>query len=84
MLVAFLGSLCSLARTRRDLALKNLALRQQDDARTYQGREGFGLGLAIAAWVAEVLGGKISASNRPEGGSLFSVILPLAPSPESR
>ena len=29
MLVAFLGSLCSLARTRGDLTLENLALRQQ-------------------------------------------------------
>src|SRR5260221_1275202 len=29
MLVAVLGSLCSLVRTRRDLALENLALRQQ-------------------------------------------------------
>ena len=55
-----------------------------DDARTYQGREGFGLGLAIAAWATEVHGGRIAASNRLEGGSLFSVSLPLAPSPESR
>ena len=49
-----------------------------DDARTYQGREGVGLGLSIAAWVAEAHGGRISAANRPGGGSLFSVSLPLA------
>lgn len=51
-----------------------------DDARTYRGCEGFGLGLSIAAWVADAHGGRIVAANRPEGGSLFTVDLPWAPS----
>jgi signal transduction histidine kinase len=48
-----------------------------DDARSYRG-EGVGLGLSIAAWVVEAHGGRISAANRPDGGSLFTVSLPLA------
>ena len=38
---------------------------------------GVGLGLAIARRVAEAHGGTITATNRPEGGSVFEVILPL-------
>jgi two-component system OmpR family sensor kinase len=49
-----------------------------DAARAYQGVDGCGLGLAIAAWIAEAQGGKIAARNRPEGGSVFSVTFPLA------
>ncbi len=48
-----------------------------DDARSYQG-EGVGLGLSIAAWVVEAHGGRIWAANRPDGGSLFTVSLPVA------
>jgi heavy metal sensor kinase len=49
-----------------------------DDARSHSGVPGSGLGLAVAAWIVEAHGGSITASNRPEGGSLFSVHLPLA------
>ena len=49
-----------------------------DHARGYGAATGFGLGLAIAAWVAEAHGGRITAENRPGGGTRFSVSLPLA------
>jgi two-component system OmpR family sensor kinase len=48
-----------------------------DSARTHHGTDGCGLGLAIAAWIAEAHGGEISARNRDEGGSVFAVALPL-------
>ena len=42
---------------------------------------GTGIGLAIARHLTELLGGTIEAANRPEGGAVFTVRLPLdAPS----
>lgn len=38
---------------------------------------GVGLGLAIARRVAEAHGGTITAANRPGGGAVFEIILPL-------
>ncbi|HEY7591131.1 MAG TPA: HAMP domain-containing sensor histidine kinase [Candidatus Limnocylindrales bacterium] len=42
-----------------------------------RGRGGSGLGLAIAAENASLLGGSLTASNRPEGGLRFELRLPV-------
>jgi two-component system sensor histidine kinase KdpD len=47
------------------------------------GRPGAGLGLAICKAIAIAHGGSITAANRPGGGSVFSLRLPLGgPAPE--
>ena len=48
-----------------------------DEART-RAAGGSGLGLAIAKQWVEAHGGKITASNRSEGGACFTILLPLA------
>lgn len=42
-----------------------------------RGQEGSGLGLSIARWIVDQHGGHIRATNRPEGGSTFTVLVPL-------
>ncbi|WP_347491198.1 HAMP domain-containing sensor histidine kinase [Desulfoscipio sp. XC116] len=42
-----------------------------------RGQEGSGLGLSIARWIVNRHGGFISAANRPEGGGVFTVRLPI-------
>jgi len=45
------------------------------------GRSGVGLGLAVCRGMIEAHGGTITAANRPEGGALLTVRLPLGGAP---
>jgi two-component system OmpR family sensor kinase len=49
------------------------------DLRGVTERGGFGLGLAIAQWIAHAHGGTLTAQSRLGRGSIFTVLLPIAP-----
>ena len=42
-------------------------------------RGGFGLGLSIAQWIVQAHGGTLTVQSRLGRGSMFSVVLPMAP-----
>ena len=44
-----------------------------------RGRQGSGLGLAIVRQVTEQHGGTASVANAPDGGAVFTLVLPAAP-----
>jgi two-component system OmpR family sensor kinase len=46
-------------------------------------RGGFGLGLAISQWIAQAHGGRITVQSRFGRGSVFTVTLPMAPTPRA-
>lgn len=49
---------------------------------TTKGERGTGLGLAICQKIIETHKGTITAANRPGGGAVFTVRIPLSPMPE--
>ncbi|HET9466432.1 MAG TPA: HAMP domain-containing sensor histidine kinase, partial [Gemmatimonadales bacterium] len=52
--------------------------RRSADGRSPAERGGFGLGLAIAQWIAQAHGGTLTAQSRLGRGSIFTVLLPVA------
>jgi len=48
------------------------------------GIEGTGLGLPLVKAVASAHGGNVHVENGPDGGSRFTITLPLGPSPEGK
>ncbi|NND71041.1 MAG: PAS domain-containing sensor histidine kinase [Rhodothermales bacterium] len=50
---------------------------EQVDSRLNRDYDGAGIGLAMVDRVVRLMGGSISARNRPEGGSVFSLELPI-------
>ena len=43
--------------------------------------DGLGLGLAISAGIVRDFGGSLHGANHPDGGAVFTLELPLAPTP---
>ncbi len=56
---------------------------QRLSAKPTAGESSTGLGLSIAKRIVELHGGTVSAENRPGGGAVFSIFLPLEPAEEA-
>ena len=52
---------------------------RQGDSTATREHGGLGLGLAIARHLVEAHRGRIDAANRPGGGAVFTIVLPVAP-----
>jgi two-component system phosphate regulon sensor histidine kinase PhoR len=48
-----------------------------DPSRSRSPRGGSGLGLAIVQQIAHAHGGRVQASNHPQGGALLELLLPI-------
>ncbi len=46
--------------------------------------EGTGLGLSVSYSLIERMGGELSAANRPEGGAVFNLSIPLTPAEKTK
>jgi K+-sensing histidine kinase KdpD len=74
-----------------EVADRGPGLAAGDEARVFEkffrgqqaGAQGAGLGLAICRGIVDAHGGRIAAANRPGGGALFRVTLPLSGQPPS-
>ena len=55
---------------------------EQADGSSTRRYGGSGLGLSVSQDLAQHMGGRITAENRPEGGSVFALALPLALAPD--
>jgi signal transduction histidine kinase len=53
---------------------------EQADGSIVEKFGGSGLGLAISRQLAELMGGRLTASSRPGKGACFTLVVPLAPS----
>jgi len=53
-------------------------LHKQNQERTSDSASGMGLGLSICKTIIEAHGGRITGSNKPDGGAVFNILLPLA------
>jgi signal transduction histidine kinase len=54
-----------------------------DPARSASPQSGSGLGLSIVRAIVERHGGRVTASNAPEGGAVFEIRIPRTPRPPS-
>ncbi|MNL30555.1 Alkaline phosphatase synthesis sensor protein PhoR [compost metagenome] len=54
-----------------------------DSSRTESGKNGYGLGLALAKKIVEIHNGELSASSAPGHTTTFTVLLPLANTSQS-
>ena len=52
---------------------------EQGPRSPYTGEQGFGLGLHIVASYVRLLGGTVTAADRPRGGACFTVRFPESP-----
>jgi two-component system, OmpR family, sensor histidine kinase KdpD len=84
-----LRAACDRGELRVDVADRGPGIPPGDEERVFErfhrgahpAVRGAGLGLSIARAIAQVHGGALVAANRPNGGAVFSLTLPLSASP---